>query len=477
MLQSIFKTKPIEELIAVTQGERSLKRVLKTSELVLLGVGAVIGTGIFVLSGVAAEYSGPALPVSFIIAGLVCILSALCYAEFAAMVPVAGSAYTYCYASLGEIWAWIIGWDLILEYAVAVSAVAIGWSGYVANLLNNIGLNLPAYLINPPGINGGLINLPAFLIILAITGLLIIGMKESARFTTVIVIIKVSILLLFIYLCLGHFQPVNWSNFMPNGWTGVVGGAAIIFFAFVGFDSVVIAAEETQNPQKSLPIALIASLLVCMTLYVAVAAMLTGVVPFTDIVGQSAPISLALNEIGISWGAALVSIGAICGMTTVLLVNLYGQSRIFFAMSRDQLLPSVLSEVHPVFRTPVKVTLMVGAITAVVAGFFPLRVVAELVNIGALFAFMVVAFGVIILRYTSPDVVRPFRCPLFPIIPILCIICTGFLIANLQPATHIQFIVWMIIGVIVYFGYRFRRNLQPASAPVAAARKEVPRFS
>ncbi len=299
-------------------------------------------------------------------------------------------------------------------------------------------------------------------------------MKESARVTAVIVVIKVSILLLFIYLCLGHFQPVNWTNFMPNGWTGVVGGAAIIFFAFVGFDSVVIAAEETENPKKALPIALIVTLIACMILYVAVAAMLTGIVPFSDIVGQSAPISLALNEIGIPWGATLVSIGAICGMTTVLLVNLYGQSRIFFAMSRDRLLPPVLSEVHPVFKTPVKVTILVGVVTAFIAGFLPLRIVAELVNIGALFAFMVVALGVIILRYKSPEAERPFKCPLFPVIPILCILCTGFLIANLQPATHIQFVVWMVIGVIVYFVYVFRRNALPVSSPVYIMPKKIP---
>lgn len=471
MQHPMFKTKSIDELIAATKGSRSLKRVLNTPELILLGIGAIVGTGIFVLSGVAAEFSGPALPLSFIVAGLVCILAALCYAEFATMVPVAGSAYTYCYASLGEIWAWIIGWDLILEYAVAVSAVAIGWSAYVANLFSAVGFALPAYLVNPPGTEGGLINLPALAVIVFITGLLIVGIKESTRFTAVIVVIKISILLLFVFLCLGHFQPVNWSNFMPHGWGGVFGGAAVIFFAFVGFDSVVIAAEETKNPQKALPIALMVSLLVCMILYVAVAAMLTGIVPFEDIIGQGAPIALALSEIGIPWGAALVSVGAICGMTTVLLVNLYGQSRIFFAMSRDKLLPSVFSEVHPVFRTPVKVTLLVGAVTAVVAGFFPLRVIAELVNIGALFAFMVVALGVIILRYKAPETVRPFRVPLFPVIPILCILCTGFLIAHLDPATHIQFLVWMAVGLIVYFAYTFRRYIQPVSTPAPLSQK------
>jgi APA family basic amino acid/polyamine antiporter len=259
---------------------------------------------------------------------------------------------------------------------------------------------------------------------------------------------------------------------MPNGWTGVIGGTAIIFFAFVGFDSVVIAAEETENPKKSLPIALIVTLVVCMILYVAVAAMLTGIVPFSDIVGQSAPISLALNEIGIPWGAALVSVGAICGMTTVLLMNLYGQSRIFFAMSRDRLLPPLLSEVHPILRTPVKATILVGVVTAFVAGFLPLRIVAELVNMGALFAFMVVALGVIILRYKSPEAERPFRCPLFPVIPILCILCTGCLIASLQPATHIQFLVWMGIGVFVYFIYAFRRTIQPVCTPVLTPLKK-----
>lgn len=461
---SLFRTKPVEELIAASEGSKALKRVLKPYELVLLGVGAVIGTGIFVLSGVGAGYAGPALPVSFIIAGLVCVLAAFCYAEFAAMVPVTGSAYTYCYASLGEIWAWTIGWDLILEYAVAVSAVAIGWSGYVANLLTAVGINLPAYLINPPGIDGGIVNLPAVIIILLMTALLITGMKESARVTAIIVAIKVAILLLFAYLCLGHFDLANWNNFMPNGWEGVFGGAAVIFFAFVGFDTVVIAAEETENPTRTLPRALIATLIICMILYVVVAAMLTGIIPFASLAGQSAPIAFALNQIGIPWGAALVSVGAICGMTTVLLMNIYGQSRIFFAMSRDRLLPSALSDIHPVFQTPVKVTLLVGIVTAVLAGFSPLRLVAELVNIGALFAFMLVAVGVLILRYKSPEIERPFKVPLFPLIPILCIAATIFLMANLQPATHIQFVIWMAIGFIVYFIWNYRRTCPPVLA-------------
>jgi len=474
---SLFRTKPVEELIAASEGSKALKRVLKPHELVLLGVGAVIGTGIFVLSGVGAGYAGPALPVSFIIAGLVCILAAFCYAEFAAMVPVTGSAYTYCYASLGEIWAWTIGWDLILEYAVAVSAVAIGWSGYVANLLTAMGITLPAYLINPPGIDGGIINLPAVLIILLMTALLITGMKESARVTAIIVAIKVAILLLFVYLCIGHFDLSNWNNFMPMGWEGVFGGAAVIFFAFIGFDTVVIAAEETENPKRTLPRALIATLIICMILYVVVAAMLTGIIPFASLAGQSAPIAFALNQIGIPWGAALVSVGAICGMTTVLLMNIYGQSRVFFAMSRDRLLPSALSDIHPVFETPVKVTLLVGIVTAILAGFSPLRLVAELVNIGALFAFMLVAVGVLILRYKSPEIERPFKVPLFPLIPILCIAATIFLMANLQQATHIQFVIWMAIGFIVYFIWNFRRTCQPVLATksrTAAGNPEVP---
>jgi APA family basic amino acid/polyamine antiporter len=472
MPHPIFKKKPISELIAASSGEQSLKKVLKPYELILLGIGAVIGTGIFVVSGLAAELSGPALPVSFIIAGIVCIFAALCYAELAAMVPVTGSAYTYSYAAFGEIWAWIIGWDLILEYSVAVSAVAIGWSGYLVNLIGTFGIVLPAQLINPPGVDGGLINLPAFIIILAITGLLIIGTKESARVTGIIVAIKIAVLLLFVALCLGHFQPANWADFIPNGWGGVVSGAALVFFALIGFDSVVIAAEETDNPQRNLPIAVIGSLIVCMIVYVAVAAMLTSTVPYMALAGQTAPIAFALSSIGIPWGAALVSVGALCGITTVLLVNLYGQSRIFFAMSRDKLLPAPLSKVHQKFGTPVNVTLMVGVITALLAAFSPLRWVAELVNIGALAAFMIVAFGVIYLRYKHPEIARPFRCPLVPLVPALCIVTAGALIAMLQPATHLYFVIWMLIGIVVYFAYYFiRREKEPSASgsPVPAS--------
>ncbi len=337
---SITETKPISKLMECTGGVHGLKQVLTPFELTLLGIGAIIGTGIFVITGiVAANYSGPALVVSFIISGIVCAFAALCYAEFAAMVPVAGSAYTYGYASLGEIWAWIIGWDLILEYSVSIAAVAVGWSGYMASLLTGAGVVLPPALINPPGLEGGIVNLPAIVIILAITGLLIIGVKESARVNNVIVLIKISVILLFLYLASSHINPSNWTPFMPFGWSGVFTGAAIVFFAYIGFDAVSTAAEEVKDPQKNVPIGILGSLVVATILYIAVSAVLTGIVPYYKFQNVSAPVAFALGEIGISWGSALISVGAICGITSVLIVLLYGQTRIFFAMSRDGLLP------------------------------------------------------------------------------------------------------------------------------------------
>ena len=340
---SMFRTKPIEHLMGHCHGEHALCRVLRPYELILLGIGAVVGTGIFVITGVAAaEYSGPAIILSFVISGIICILAALCYAEFSAMVPVAGSAYTYCYASLGEIWAWIIGWDLILEYAVSISAVAVGWSAYVVSLLADIGIILPVPLVNPPGVSGGLVNIPAMLIILAITAVLIIGMKESARLNTLIVIINISVILLFLALGYGHIEAVNWHPFMPFGWSGVLAGAAIVFFAYIGFDAVLTAAEEVENPQKNLPRGIIASVVIVMVLYVAVAAVLTGMVPSADFLQTSAPVAFALERIGITWGAALVSIGALCGITSVILVTLYGQTRIFFCHGPGRAPPGVL---------------------------------------------------------------------------------------------------------------------------------------
>jgi len=461
---SMFRTKPIEQLTRHCEDGQGLKRVLRPYELILLGIGAVVGTGIFVITGVAAaDYSGPAIILSFVISGLVCILAALCYAEFAAMVPVAGSAYTYCYASLGEIWAWIIGWDLILEYAVSISAVAIGWSAYVVNLLSDVGITLQPELINPPGVAGGMINLPAVLIILFITGVLIIGMKESARLNTLIVIINVAVILLFLALGYGHIDSVNWHPFMPFGWTGVFAGAAIVFFAYIGFDAVLTAAEEVENPQKNLPRGIIASVVIVMILYIVVAAVLTGIVPFGDFHNTSAPVAYALNHIGIPWGAALVSIGALCGITSVILVTLYGQTRIFFAMARDGLLPRFFSEIHPVFNTPAKVTLVVGLLTALLASVTPVERIAELVNIGTLAAFIIVAIGILVLRKVDPGRTRPFRCPFMPWIPILCIISCAGLILVLPGITQLRFVGWMLIGLCLYFVFGLRNSNNPPS--------------
>lgn len=449
-----FRTKTIDKLTECTGGEHGLRKVLSPLDLTLMGIGAIIGTGIFVITGiVAAEYSGPALVVSFIIAGIVCAFAALSYAEFAAMVPVAGSAYTYSYASLGEIWAWIIGWDLILEYAVSIAAVAVGWSGYVTSLAAGAGITIPAAFSNPPGTAGGIVNIPAIAIILLVTCLLVIGVKESARVNTLIVAIKLGVILLFLYLAFGHIRPANWVPFMPFGWSGVITGAAIVFFAYIGFDAVSTAAEEVKDPQKNVPLGILSSLAIATVLYIAVSAVLTGIVPYSLFAGTTAPVAFALEQIGISWGSALVSVGAICGITSVILVLLYGQTRIFYAMSRDGLLPGLFRQIHPVYRTPVKVTLLVGCVTALIAGFLPLATIAELVNIGTLAAFIIVSLGVIVLRHTQPALPRPFRCPLVPLVPVLCILSCGYLILALPLVTHVRFVLWLIVGLAIYLLY------------------------
>ncbi|MEN6609557.1 MAG: amino acid permease [Methanoregulaceae archaeon] len=456
-MSTMFRTKTIAELMEHCEGESGLRRVIQPWELLLLGIGGIIGTGIFVITGMAAaNYSGPALVISFVIAGIACILAALCYAEFAGMVPVAGSAYTYCYASMGEVWAWIIGWDLILEYSVSVSVVGVGWSAYVVHLLSEAGVMLPPAFVNPPGVGEGIVNLPAVGIILVITGVLVLGMKESARLNSLIVLLNVSVIGLFLFLTSGHVSTINWTPFMPFGWIGVFSGAAIVFFAYVGFDSVLAAAEEVENPQKNLPRCIIGSVIIVMILYVAVAAMLTGVIPYYLLRDTGAPVAFALDYIGVSWGAAVLSTGALCGMTSVILVTLYGQTRIFFAMARDGLLPRALGDLHPFSGTPVNVTLLVGCATALAAGFLPLDPIAELVNIGALAAFVIVAAGVLILRRTRPEIRRPFRCPLVPLIPVLCIIVSALLIVVLSPETLFRFLVWLGIGLAIYFAARIR---------------------
>jgi len=460
---AMFETKSVSRLMAHCSGDHALHRVIGPGELILLGIGAVIGTGIFVITGVAAaEYSGPAIILSFIISGLVCMLAALCYAEFASIVPVAGSAYTYCYASLGEIWAWIIGWDMILEYAVAISAVAIGWSAYVVNLLADIGIELPGALTSPPGTSGGMINLPAVMIILAITAVILIGIRESVRLNTIIVTINIAVILLFFALGFSHIDAANWHPFMPFGWTGVFAGAAIVFFAYIGFDSVMTAAEEIEDPQRNLPLGIIGAVTIVIILYVGVAVVLTGIVPSANL-GTSAPVADALTRIGIPTGAALVSLGALCGITSVILVTLYGQTRIFFAMARDGLLPSFFSDLDRTSRTPVKVTLLVGCSTALVAGLLPLGFIAELVNIGTLAAFIIVAAGVIALRKLQPELGRPFRCPCMPVVPVLCILSCTALILVLPAVTQVRFVVWMLVGLGIYFAFGMRNSTNRAA--------------
>lgn len=451
-MSGIFSTKPIDTLIGETEGKQGLKKTLNAVDLTLLGIGAVIGTGIFVLTGVAAaQYSGPALILSFIFSGVACFFAALCYAEFSSMVPVAGSAYTYSYAALGEIWAWIIGWDLILEYAVAISAVAIGWSGYAVTLLKSIGINLPVAITAAPGA-GGVVNLPAMLIIGLISWLLISGVRNTSNLNGVIVVIKLAVVVLFIVLAVWHVNPVNWHPFMPFGFNGVLSGAAVIFFAYLGFDAVSTAAEETVNPQKNLPRGILYSLLICTALYIIVAAILTGVVKYTQL-NNAAPVAYALAKIGINWGSALVSVGAICGITSVLLVITYGQTRIFFAMSRDGLIPEIFGRVSEKHKTPITSTIIVAIVTIIASGFLPIGIVAELANIGTLFAFIIVSIGVWVLRHRQPDRKRAFRTPWVPVVVPLAVLSCGYLIIYLQKATLIRFVVWFAIGMVVYFAY------------------------
>lgn len=425
----------------------------KNVDLTFLGIGAIIGTGIFVLTGTGAVQAGPALMVSFVIAAIACGLSALAYAEFASTIPVAGSIYTYSYATLGELVAWIIGWDLMLEYSLAASAVSVGWSGYLQSLLKGFGIVLPAVLTAAPHSVPGVttyFDLPAFAVMTAITALLSIGIRESTRVNNIMVMIKVTVVLLVIAVGVFHVTPANWTPFMPHGLSGVFGAAAVMFFAFIGFDAVSSAAEEVKNPKRDLPIGIIASLGVCAVLYVSVAAVATGIVPSAQYAGITHPISYALQMAG------FIDLGAVLGMLTVILVMTYGQTRVTFAMSRDGLLPASLSRVHPRYKTPFLATWLIGLLCALIAALIPLNVLAELINIGTLAAFSMVSIAVIVLRRTRPDLPRAFRCPGVPVVPILGVAACLFLMLNLQPVTWIAFAVWLVIGLAIYFGYSHR---------------------
>jgi len=459
-MAGLFATKTVDAFHADLKREGGgLKRALGAFDLVMLGIGCIIGTGIFVLTGVAAvEHAGPAVSASYALAGAVCILAALCYSEFATMIPISGSAYSYAYATLGELVAWIIGWDLVLEYALAASAVAVGWSGYVVDFLGRAGIHLPAAIAGSPGVvQGALFNLPAALGLVAITTLLVIGIRESA--TTNAVIVSIKLFVVFFVIGVGSFyvNPENWHPYMPFGFKGVVAGAATVFFAYIGFDAVTTAAEEARNPERDMTIGIIGSLLGCTVLYLAVAAVLTGMVPLSKI-DVSAPVAKAFGTHGLGIAASLISAGAVAGLTSVLLVLLLGQSRVFFAMSRDGLLPPVFSAVHARFGTPHLSTMLVGGIVAVIAGFVPLGELAELANIGTLFAFVVVSLGVIVLRRTDPERRRPFRTPLVPFLPIASVLGCFYLMAALPRPTWIRFVVWLAIGLVIYFLYGIRHS-------------------
>lgn len=453
---NIFRTKSIN-MLKESATEKGLKKSLGAMDLVLLGVGCIIGTGIFVLTGVAAaKYAGPGIMLSFVISGLACAFAALAYAELAAIVPIAGSAYTYSYAALGEIIAWTVGWNLVLEYSVGSSAVAAGWSGYMVGLLKAGGIELPKALTAVPA-DGGIVNLPAVLISLFLSFLLVRGTKESVTLNKVLVVIKLVAVFIFLALAGPKVNPANWSPLMPYGFSGVAAGAAIIFFAYIGFDAVATAAEECRNPQKDLPAGIVGSLIVCTVLYIAVAGVLTGVVPYQEL-NNAEPVAYALRAIGYNFGSALVGTGAIAGITTVLLVLMYGQTRIFFAMSRDGLIPASICKIHPKYGTPHVITMAAGIAVALISGFTPIGIIAELTNIGTLFAFVVAAIGVFVLRYTRPDIERSFKCPAVPLVAPLAVLSCGYLMFNLPVETWIRFGVWSVIGLVVYFVYSYRNS-------------------
>lgn len=483
-MRQIFARKPLELLLEEMKGENRLRRILGPVALTSLGVGAIIGTGIFVLTGVAAhDKAGPAIILSFVVAGMACVFAALCYAEFASMVPVAGSAYTYAYATLGELFAWIIGWDLILEYAVASATVAHGWSAYFQDLIGIFGFKIPPNLHRAPfdfnpetgllASTGTVLDLPAIIIAAIITVILVKGIKESTRFNATMVIIKLVVVVFVIVVGAFYVVPENWQPFAPFGYTGIsffgktlfgqegLGGApvgmlaasATIFFAYIGFDSISTHAEEAKNPKRDVPIGIITSLVLCTVLYIAVAAIITGMVPY-DKINIDAPISNAFAQVGLPWAQLLISFGALSGITSVLLVMMLSQPRIFLAMARDGLVPpSIFGAVHEKFRTPWKSTILTGIFVAILGGFLPLRILAELVNIGTLFAFVIVCAAVLIMRKTHPNAERPFRAPFVPLVPILGIATCLLLMFSLPEENWLRLFIWLALGALIYVFY------------------------
>ena len=530
-MRNLFVRKPIDQLQPVGGDEHghSLKRVLSATDLTLLGIGAVIGAGIFTTTGTAAAGdasrlgAGPAMVLSFVLAAVACTFAALCYSEFAAMIPVSGSAYTYAYATLGEFMAWIIGWDLILEYAIGNVAVAVSWSEYFTTFIAGFGLFLPEWMTMDfrtadciekvgPLVSGGAfadpntacaevlssvgvsadaasrlapsiadlphvfglpvaLDLPALTIVMLLTVLLVIGIKESARFNSVIVILKIAIVLFFIVIGATFVRPENWSPFIPNGWGSIGAAAAIIFFSYIGFDAVSTVAEETRNPQRDIPRGLIGSLAICTVLFIIVALVLTGVVPWQQL-GSADPLAMVLQGRA-DWAAGIVSFGAVVAMTSVLLVFQLGQPRIFFSMARDGLLPRWAARVHPRFRTPYVTTILTGVFVAVFASVLNIAEAVALTNIGTLFAFILVAIGILILRVREPDRPRPFRAPFSPVTPLLAVLFCGYLIYKLPDSSKWRFVIWLAIGVALYFGYGYRRSGLRRIEPAPAIFKEA----
>ncbi len=470
MFKDLIERKSLDQINQQAQ-EDSLKRHLDLTNIVLLGIGGIIGAGIFVLTGTAAAlHAGPAISISFIISAFGCLLAGLCYAEFASMLPVSGSAYTYGYATLGEFVAWIIGWDLILEYLFGSATVAVGWSGYVISFLNDFGIHLPATICQSPFAygpdgwyqTGAVINFPAVFIIALMTTLLVIGIKESARFNNIIVIVKIVVILLFIGFGISHINVDNWKPFLPEntgkfsefGWTGVLTGAAVVFFAYIGFDAVSTTAQEAVNPQRDLPKGILLSLAVCTLLYVTVSLVMTGIVKYTEL-NVPAPIAVAIDATGkgLAWLSPFIKIGAIAGLSSVVMVLLLGQSRVFYSMAHDGLLWKSFAKTHPKYKTPYLTSIVTGLFAALFAGFLPIGLLGELVSIGTLLAFVIVCLGLIVLRKKEPNVPRSFRTPWVPFVPVLgALICLAQM-AALPKDTWIRLIGWMLIGFVIYFSY------------------------